>query len=779
MAHDGFLVKLLATFRGEADEHLRALSTGLLALEKAPADGQQADIVEKIFRETHSLKGAARAVNLGEIESVCQALESVFAALKNRAVAVSPTLLDLLHQAEDALGALLVPDAAAKPATTPLIRRLEGVLRGVLPPGHEAPVTVASAPVVPERDKTTPPLKATVSEPVPAAGLRTAPTIPGLQSETIRISTARLGSVMRQSEELLAPRLAAGQRARELREIGMMFADRKKQWTRIQPSLQVIERSVARANTEANKENGAARERQALARLFDYLDAEDLFVKTMEARLTRLNKAAEHDQRILAGQVDSLLHGVKEMHLLPFSSLLEVFPKFVRELARDQGKLVELVIHGGDLEIDRRVLEAMKDPLIHMIRNCIDHGIETPAVREQKRKPPRGTITLAIAQQGGGKAEMLVTDDGVGINAGKVKTAARKLGLVSSEEADRLGEHETFMLAFRSGISTSPVITDLSGRGLGLAIVREKVERLGGTIVLESRPDVGTTFRVILPLTLANFRSILVSVSGQFFLIPAISVERVVRVADGDIQTVENRETISLDGQVVSLVRLGDVLNLPAKIVTGKSAGNAAIVLGLGSARIAFQVDGVLGEQEALVKPLGPQLVRVRNVVGASVLGTGQVVPVLDVPDLMKSAAAPAMTAARAVGMSMPSTETRMRSVLVVEDSITSRALLKNILESAGYAVTTAVDGVDAYTALKTAAFDLVVSDVEMPRMDGFGLTAKVRADKQLAELPIVLVTALESNEHRERGIDVGANAYIVKGGFDQSNLLEVISRLI
>ena len=775
MAHDNFLIKLLATFRGEADEHLRALSTGLLALEKAPADGRQADIVEKIFRETHSLKGAARAVNLGEIESVCQALESVFAALKGKTVAVSPTLLDLLHQAEDTLGALLAPDAAAKPAIAPLIRRLEGALRGAPPPVREASTAVASATVIPEPVEATPPPEPTAPEPVAGTGLRTAPATPGLLSETIRISTTKLGSVMRQSEELLAPRLAAGQRVRELRETSILLASWKKQQASIQPTLRAMERSVA----HTSKGNGAVKEQQAFARLFDYLDAESLFVKTLEARLNRLGKFAEHDHRALAGMVDGLLRDVKEMHLLPFSSLLEVFPRFVRELARDQGKFVELVIHGGELEIDRRILEEMKDALIHMIRNCVDHGIESPAVREQKQKPPRGTITLAIVQQDSGKAEMLVTDDGMGIDAGQVKAVARKLGLVSAEEAARLGEHETLMLAFRSGISTSPIITDISGRGLGLAIVREKVERLGGTVALESRPDVGTTFRIILPLTLANFRSILVSVSGQFFVIPVTSVERVVRVADRDIRTVENRETISLDGQVVSLVRLGDVLGLPAKAAAEKSGGNTAIVLGLGLARIAFQVDEVLGEQEVLVKPLGPQLARVRNVAGASVLGTGQVVSVLNVPDLMKSAVRLATAPPRAAGMPVQSAATRMRSILVVEDSITSRALLKNILESAGYAITTAVDGIDAYTALKTAAFDLIVSDVEMPRMDGFDLTAKVRSDKQLAELPIVLVTALESREHRERGIDVGANAYIVKSSFDQSNLLEVIGRLI
>ena len=764
MAHDNFLIKLLATFRVEADEHLRALSTGLLELEKAPADGKQADIVEKIFRETHSLKGAARAVNFTEIESACQALESVFAALKRKEIAVSPALFDLLHQAADTLNLLLAADSTTKPATVPLIRRLEDALRAPASVREDPP-----PPVIPAQAESAPP------QSVAAADMRIAPAAPGLLSETVRISVTKLNSVMRQSEELLVPRLAAGQRARELRETSAMFADWKKQWAGIRPALRAMERSAA----HAGRENATARVRQAFARLFDYLDAESLFAKTLEARLARLGKSAEHDHRALAGMVDGLLHDVKEMHLLPFSSLLEVFPRFVRELARDQGKLVDLAIHGGELEIDRRILEEMKDALIHMIRNCIDHGIETPAVREQKQKSPRGTITLAISQQDSGKAEVLVADDGAGIDAGQVKAAALKLGLVSAEEAARLGEHEALMFAFQSGISTSPIITDVSGRGLGLAIVREKVERLGGAVAIESHPDAGTTFRIVLPLSLANFRGVLVDAGGQFFVIPAVSVERVARVADTDIRTVENRETISLDGQVVSLVRLGDVLGLPAKAAAGKSGGNTAIVLGLGLERIAFQVDEVLGEQEVLVKPLGPQLARVRNVAGASVLGTGQVVPVLNVPDLMKSAVRPAMAAPRAAGMPVQSAETRMQSILVVEDSITSRALLKNILESAGYAVTTAVDGIDAYTVLKTAAFDLIVSDVEMPRMDGFELTAKVRSDKQLAELPIVLVTALESREHRERGIDVGANAYIVKSSFDQSNLLEVIRRLL
>jgi two-component system chemotaxis sensor kinase CheA len=438
---------------------------------------------------------------------------------------------------------------------------------------------------------------------------------------------------------------------------------------------------------------------------------------------------------------------------------------------------VELVIRGDEIEIDRRILEQIKDPLNHLFRNCVDHGVEQPAAREQKGKPAHATLTIAVAHKDGSKVEILVADDGTGIDVAKVKAAAGKLGIMSAEQLGKLNEREALALVFQSGLSTSPIVTDLSGRGLGLAIVRERVERLGGTIALETQPDRGTSFRIVLPLTLATFRGVLVRAGDRMFIIPAVSVERVALVAAKDIRTVENRETIALDGQALSLVRLSDVLEIPR--APGEPADNAqVVVLGLGVDRIAFLVDTVLAEQEVLVKGLGRQLKRVRNLAGASVLGTGQVVPVLNVPDLMQSAMRPAASPLASVSGEQRAPAAK-RSILVAEDSITSRALIKNILESAGYSVTTAVDGVDAYTALKTGTFDLLVSDVEMPRMDGFDLTAKLRSDKRFADMPVVLVTALESREHRERGIDVGANAYIVKSSFDQSNLLEIVRRLI
>jgi two-component system chemotaxis sensor kinase CheA len=470
---------------------------------------------------------------------------------------------------------------------------------------------------------------------------------------------------------------------------------------------------------------------------------------------------------------------MKKACMLPFAPFLEIFPKLVRDISREQGKEVEWVSKGGEVAVDRRILQEIKDPLIHLVRNCLDHGIEKPEERKGKQKPPRGTVTLTVTQRDDNRVEILVSDDGAGVDAAKVRGAVVKLGLASPEEAAALDEPRLLSFLFQSGVSTSPLITDISGRGLGLAIVREKVEKLDGTVSVEARPDRGATFRIVLPLTLTTSRGILVRVQEYSFVLPTAHVERVVAVRKEEIKTVENRETIELAGQAVSLVRLESVLELPPRpAATDAAAPVPAVVLHAAGKRIAFLVDEISAEQEVLVKSLGPQLLHVRNVAGATVLGTGKVVLILNVPDLMQSAVRATAVPAKAGAVAGETTAAR-KSILVAEDSITARTLLKGILESAGYNVKTAVDGLDALTTLRAEAFDAVVSDVDMPRMNGFDLTAKIRTDKKLSELPVVLVTALESRADRERGMDVGANAYLVKSSFDQSNLLEVVRRLI
>jgi two-component system chemotaxis sensor kinase CheA len=477
--------------------------------------------------------------------------------------------------------------------------------------------------------------------------------------------------------------------------------------------------------------------------------------------------------------VDILLEEAKKVLMLPFSSALEVLPKMARDLSRAQGKEVEFVLQGGDIEVDKRILEEIKDPLIHILRNCIDHGIESPAERERRQKPRCGSIVVAISPGDGNSVEIVVQDNGAGIDAEKVRDAAVKSGIISCEVAEQLSDQEAIGLIFQSEVSTSETVSDISGRGLGMAIVREKVEKLGGHIAVETHLHHGTTFRIVLPLTLATFRGVLVQSAGQTFIVPTASVERVIRIHRDAIHSTGNTETVSMAGHTLPLLRLERVLGLATKKRDEERGPmQLALVVGQGEQQVAFGLDAVLNEQEVLFKGLGPQLVRVRNIAGATILGSGQVAPVLNVNDLLTAVngAAPSFSV---VTEETVEEGLQKKSILVAEDSITSRMLLKEILESAGYVVSTAIDGEDAFSALQKAQFDLVVSDVEMPRMNGFDLASKIRDDERYAHLPVVLVTGLESQTDRERGINAGANAYVVKGSFDQSNLLETIRQFL
>lgn len=747
-----FVERLLATFRVEAAEHVRAVSHGLIAIEKTTASGEQHALIETIFREVHSLKGAARAVNQESIEMLCQSIEDIFAALKQQKLSVSTALLDLLHHAVDELDKLLLVVGERRGTTpkssvvTSLRQRLDAMLTS--PPAQPDSTPVDDSANAGGQDVS--------HRPIAAAH----------HTDTLRVSARKLDSMLLQVEGLVANKLTATQQALELREIKTTFLTLLKERSKIAPDLRAIHRSVALDDREPAHSPTS----RSLRRLLDYMTWEDAFARSLEHKLHSVCAAATHETRALGAKVTTLLDDMKHAMMLPVSIALEALPKLVRDLARDQNKQVELTIEGGEIEADRRILDELRDPLVHLVRNCLDHGIERPEDRQRRGKPAVGTIAVSIRRDDVGRMDIAISDDGTGIDLAKVREAAERMGAPIGATTP-----EDAALVFRSGVSTSPLITDISGRGLGLAIVRDKVENLGGTIHVTTRPNEGTAFQIALPITLTTYRGLHVRAAGQSFVLPAAYVERVTRVRRDDIKTVENRETISWNGDLVAFTRLAEVLQVtPTK---QRNDGIASVVIvRAGGFRMAFEVDDVYGEQDILLKSLGKQLLRVRNLAGATILGSGQIVPVINVSDLMRSAIR--------VGTARPAVaeaaQTRgQRSILVVEDSVTSRMLLKNILESAGYRVGTAVDGVEAYMLLRTSPFDLVVSDVDMPRMSGFDLVAKIRGDKKLSELPIVLVTALASREHRERGIEVGANAYLVKNDFEQSNLLETVRRLL
>jgi len=745
MAHTDkeLLQKLLATFKVEAEEHVSAISAGLVELETASSSEKQMETIETVFREAHNLKGAARVVNSEKIEALCQFLESLFARLKSREMGLSPEIFDQLHQTVDALGAQLSPGNSETAAANELDLR---------PPETREPAEA------------------------PAERPRTRDEKRGL-SETVRVPASKLDSLLRQAEELVPAKATAVQRVAELCEIRQALLLWESEWRKVRAQAHALPllngEHVSQGHDPSS--NGHAATRSRITKISSFLSRNENHLGSISQRVSTLVKHLEYDHRALDRRVDDLVEEMKRVSMLPFSALLESFPKLVRDLSRDCSKDTDLIIEGGEIETDRRILEEMKDPIIHLIRNCIDHGIESPKQRHETGKPARATIRIAISPKSADKVEIVVSDDGAGVDIQKVRAAAIRLALISREDAAKMDQQQTASLIFKSGISTSPMITEVSGRGLGLAIVREKAERVGGTVSLETKPGRGTTFRLMLPLTLARFRGIFVRVGESLFVLPTRHVQRVIRLSRDEVKSAENRETIQIDGRAVSAVRLADVLEIAQRNRDDADPKRKVPVLVVGWAgeQIGFLVDEILDEQEVLVKSLGKQLPRVRNVAGATVVGTGKVLPVLEVADLMQSAVR--MTPVN----SARETVERAKSILVAEDSITARTLLKNILEFAGYKVKAVIDGTEALTALATGGFDLVVSDVEMPRMGGFDLTTRIRADARFSELPVVLVTALDSREDRERGVDAGANAYIVKSGFDQGNLLEVIGRLI
>jgi two-component system, chemotaxis family, sensor kinase CheA len=729
-AEEEFLRTLRATFKVEAAEHLGSIGSGLLALEKVTRPEEQLPLIETVFRAAHSLKGAARAVNFTDIESLCQSLESLFASWKRRESFPTPPALDAAHRDLNRISEVMTPPAAAQRAT-PSRKSVESPAPPATPPP--------------------------VSRHVP-------PTYTG-EMETVRIAVGSLDTQLLEAEEMVAVKLGALERATELGALVGRFEAWRKEWSRIQPRARTLRR-VSETSREPMPE---------LRELANFLDWNHGYLRSLEDNVTALRRTAEQERLLVGKLVDDLLENSKKLLMLPMSTLSALLAKVVRDLCHDQGKEAELATRGGEITIDKRILDELKDPLIHMLRNCVDHGIETPDARSRMGKPRRATITLAVTPIDGNQVEISVSDDGAGIDIERVKQAAAKRGLLVS---DQIADAEALALVFETDVSTSPMITQVSGRGLGLAIVREKTEQLGGRVTIDSHRNTGTRIGMTVPLTLSTFRGVLIKVGRRSFIAPTAQVERVLRFKPQDVQTVESRATLALNGRAVSLVDLAEVLQLPpASPEATPTHATPAIVLSAGEQRVAFLVTAVIDEREVLVKQLVKPLVRVRNIAGATILGSGEVVPILNVHDLLKSARS-ATGIPRAPAPAQSPTAPRKR-ILVVEDSVTSRMLLRGILESAGYQVKTAVDGMEAFTALRLERFDLVVSDVEMPRMDGFNLTARIRAERALADTPVVLVTALESREDRERGIDVGANAYLVKSNLDQGNLLEALRRLL
>ncbi|MBV6511951.1 MAG: Sensor histidine kinase RcsC [Ignavibacteriaceae bacterium] len=761
-----FYQRLLETFRVEADEHLMNITNGLLELEQLHGEEERASLLETTYREAHSLKGAARAVGISEIETICQTVESAFSALKQGQLESAKELFDLLHEGVDLIsGFLRAKDDAGKMEVSLNIEDLTKDLSEYLVLNIDDSIDKLKKKLPADISHEQPP-----AEEIPPAAVkervlhdRQAPEHKKLQraaeqsvSDTVRISTAKIDELFVKTQEIIYTKLSMEQIQNELSWIEMMLTSLTDKYriTRFE-----FERTFP----------------QHLDNLNRLLGPHQDMLNDLSRKVKYLSKESRKGLRQSSNNIENLIDNIKEVLLLPFSHLTAGFPKLVRDLGRDLKKDVDIVINGADTQCDKRILEELKDPFIHLLRNSIDHGIEKPDLRVKHKKPVQGKITISIQSSEGGKVIITVEDDGDGIDIEKLKRSILAKQIMEPQRLSYLTEPELLNMIFYSDVSTADTISDISGRGLGMAIVKEKIEKLDGSIRVESVRQKGVKFTISLPVYLASLRGIVLRCNESYFAIPTVRISRIIRINRSNIKSVGNKETVNIEGYPVALVGLADLLGIRGTKSSGNPKYLTCLYVKSGEKRVAFWVDEILDEREIIIKPFNPQLSRVKNFSGATLLANGKIVPVLNVFDLIASVE----KESRAVQQSSEEKSTTEKKILVVDDSITSRMLVKDILESFGYNVKAAFDGLDAYTTLQLEHFDLVVSDVEMPRMSGFELAQSIRKDAKLRNLPVILVTSLAKPEDRERGIQAGANAYIVKSSFDQSALLDTIERLI
>jgi two-component system, chemotaxis family, sensor kinase CheA len=777
-----------AQFREETADNVRVIAEGLLALESNPADRAT---IDGVFRAAHTVKGSSRLLGFAAVADLAHAMESLLGALRSGTLTISPALNDLLLKANDAL--LILASAASEQRsvdldTSELIARLERAASGDAEAATTAPESApeaseptpdATIPAASSDEPATTAQDSSVPEPaaeaVASSGNNTQPVAlaassgngttttastaiattpaPRVQRATVRVRVDRLDRLLAVAGELMVGQQEDTLHLQSLQTMTMLIVQQQRTLQALESELRHVRLSPSQRQSTAHRLNELHSRETELAQI----------VRTQHDAYSR--RAAAH-----ALLVDELEAEVFAARLVPVATIFATLPRAVRELARSLNKQVELELQGEDTEADRKVLDALSDPLLHMVRNALDHGLETAEERASAGKPPTGRLIVAATAEHG-QIRIAVTDDGRGMDPAKLRATALRKGLIDEQSAALLSDVEALDLIFMPGFSMSPIITDVSGRGVGMDVVRSRMVELGGQVIVESVPGSGTTISLILPVSLMTSQVLLVEAGKQLWALPSRSCQSLLRLDREEIHRVEGQPLLKIDGKMVPLVSLADLLDLPQD--TGTLARDHAILLGA-SRPIAMLVDRLVDEREVVVKPLGPLFPDHPLVSGIAPLPNGSLAVVLSAQGLIGRT-----RRARATRMTSKQ-KTRSQRLLITDDSFTTRELLRSILQSAGYNVTTAVDGQDALDKLRAdPQFDLVVSDVEMPRLDGFGLTSSIRADPELTHIPVIIVTSLHSDEHKRQGIVAGAQAYIVKSQFDQSNLLSAVRDLL
>lgn len=772
--------QILSIFKAEAEEHLQKLNDNLLLLEDEADENQRQALFQEIFREAHNLKGAARAVDFRLVEEIAHKVETLLTALKHKHVELTEPLINLIYNSLDVVGRLVELNLKENAENTEnfgvqqLLLALENGSQGKLFELDPDKMQMENQQVLKEksnRSKKKKEKKSRAQEKIkndieePWSSDKTinkegrVKSIPEIE-ETIRVSTPKLNKLMARASELMEKKIEIEQRVIELKSI----------WEEIE--------RLSRDGGKTDQPDTNF-ELQSLESHFYPTMYRNSWVKSrLQSIVTQMDdfyRKFAKDIKELSGTTRGLQEEIKQVRMLPLSMILSPFKRMIRDLSAGTNKKVNVTFSGIETEVDKKILEELKDPLIHLFRNALAHGIESVEERKKLKKPESGTISFRVLQKGN-QLVLELADDGAGIDIEKLKEEAKARQLVTDDELKDMKTHELIDLIFKPGFSTNSIITDLSGRGVGLDVVRQSIEKLHGVVHVKSEAGKGTSFTLKLPFSLVTLQCVLMDVAGKTFAIPTLAVDRIIRVGYDEIQYASGREMIELEGRPVAVVSLAKILELSESTTTRPNEDKISlVVVSVNEKLIAFVVDQLIGNQEIVIKTLGKQLVRVRNIAAATILGDGKVVMMLNVSDLTRSAMR--LTNPRLKPKQETSANDK-KHILVVDDSITTRTLEKNILEVAGYEVKTASDGENGMRMIERYDFDAIVTDIQMPNMDGFELTRRIKENSRYKKIPVILVTSLDSKHDKERGIEVGADAYIVKKSFDQRTLLDTLEQL-
>ena len=718
----------------EAKGYLERIASGLLTLESSP-DDQGA--IDAIFREAHTMKGAAGMVGMMRVSRLAHRLEDLLVELRDKKRRATPELTDAMLLVVDGLGRLIASASSGEQDSSD-----EAALERLLPTSPVAVPSIATPepPVQPQVIAATPSTStavatATASTP-PAVAIATPSAAPA-------VVIAARPQVPAEVLDSAAPAAVPPPAVPATLAPGAALSRKR-------PDVATLEVPVARIDE--------------LNRLVGEASAAQLRVGQVFGTEMHQDPDAVTEYRELSKVINQLQEVTERTRMVPVSTLEPILHRTVRDSARAAGKDVRWEMLGKDIEVDRGVLEELVSPLLHLVRNSVGHGVELPVARLAAGKPAQATVRLE-ASQVGSKVVIAISDDGAGINVAAVRASAAKSGV----DVSGLTEQESLHLIFRSGISTAKVLTEESGRGVGLDVVASAVAAVHGEVEVVNHPGSGAEFRIVVPITLTVVPCLIVSIAGQSFALP---LHRIIRMLDAQhIQVVSGRKLAVIDGLAVPVSNLGALLGLPTV------DDGPWVLLGTTDQAHAFQVETVLQKRDVVVRGLTGRLRDLKAVRGASIEPNGSILLVLDVPTLISRSEAIAEKATRVVDKAAG--PARQLSIMVVDDALMVRELQRSILERGGYAVRTASDGAEAFAMLEVQPADLVVTDLEMPNVDGFALTTRIRAHPRLTNIPVLIVSSRASAEDHQRGLDAGADGYIVKTSFDEAGLLSAVSRLL